>query len=412
MNHATSRAPLGAIAAAALACLQPGIDPVFLTILSQAGGVAPDAHGWVVGTTQGGMAAGALLVWRCGVKLPPHTATYAALAATGLALLTAGLDADLPVLLLTRALFGAATGIVYTDAMSGAAAHRPTTAYAAVFLTQLLLSALLALVLPPVADAAGPRVALALLAIAPAAAAILTMSARDADRPAAGATPLADPAAADDAARHRPSAAWALALATVAFIAATMMIWSSAAALALASGIDRDTIGVAVSAGSVIGAATALAVLRDRRILPLPLTGVLASAGLLAPLVLTPPGRAGPFVAGILLLNIGSTAIIIRCSGAASAAGDGALFRRFVACTHPLGMIAGPLLGAALGGAAGPAGLAAGAVASLALGCAALVVAARHAAVFSQLQKISPAPLDENWTDVQTLPRSTGGRAR
>ncbi len=410
MNHATSRAPLGAIAAAALACLQPGIDPVFLTILSQAGGVAPDAHGWVVGTTQGGMAAGALLVWRCGVKLPAHTATYAALAATGLALLTAGLDADLPVVLLTRALFGAATGIVYTDAMSGAAAHRPTTAYAAVFLTQLLLSALVALVLPPVADAAGPRVALALLAIAPAAAAILTMSARDADRPAAGATPLADPAA---VARHRPSAAaWALALATIAFIAATMMIWSSAAALALASGIDRDTIGVAVSAGSVIGAATALAVLRDRRILPLPLTGVLASAGLLAPLVLTPPGRAGPFVAGILLLNIGSTAIIIRCSGAASAAGDGALFRRFVACTHPLGMIAGPLLGAALGGAAGPAGLAAGAVASLALGCAALVVAARHAAVFSQLQKISPAPLDENWTDVQTLPRSTGGRAR
>ena len=410
MNHATSRAPLVAIAAAALACLQPGIDPVFLTILSQAGGVAPDAHGWVVGTTQGGMAAGALLVWRCGVKLPPHTATYAALAATGLALLTAGLDADLPVVLLTRALFGAATGIVYTDAMGGAAAHRPTTAYAAVFLTQLLLSALVALVLPPVADAAGPRLALALLAIAPAAAAMLTMSARDADRPAAGAPPLADPAA---AAGHRPSAAaWALALATVAFIAATMMIWSSAAALALASGIDRDTIGVAVSAGSVVGAATALAVLRDRRILPLPLTGVLASAGLLAPLVLTPPGRAGPFVAGILLLNIGSTAIIIRCSGAASAAGNGALFRRFVACTHPLGMIAGPLLGAALGGAAGPAGLAAGAVASLALGCAALVVAARHAAVFSQLQKISPAPLDENWTDVQTLPRSTGGRAR
>ncbi|WP_288456633.1 MFS transporter [uncultured Sphingomonas sp.] len=395
MNHATSRAPIGAIAAAALACLQPGIDPVFLTLLSDAGGLEPDAHGWVVGATQGGMAAGALLVWRFGARLPAHIAARAALAATALALLTAILDASLSALLLTRALFGTATGIVYTDAMSGAAARRPTTAYAAVFLTQLLLSALVALALPPVAHAAGPRVALALLAAAPATAALIAAQwiPRVRNR---------DPGVAD--APPPSAAAWALALATVAFIAATMMIWSSAAALAIASGIAPDTIGVAVSAGSVIGAATALAVLRDRRVVPLPLTGVLASGGLLAPLVLTPPGHGGPFVAGILLLNIGSTAIIIRCSGAASAAGDGALFRRFVACTHPLGMIAGPLLGAALVGIAGSAGLVAGAVGSLALGCAALVVAARQAAMFSQVQKNSSPPLDENWTHVQTLP--------
>ena len=51
---------IACIAAAALALLQPGIDPVFLTLLTAATGLDPSDHGWIVGATQGGMAIGAV----------------------------------------------------------------------------------------------------------------------------------------------------------------------------------------------------------------------------------------------------------------------------------------------------------------------------------------------------------------
>ena len=369
MKPDASPAPAGAIVTAAIGCLQPGIDPVFLTLLSDASGLDPHAHGWIVGATQGGMAAGALLVWRCRAFLPARASQWAALAAAAFGLATAVIDHDPLSLLLVRCLYGGAMGVIYTEAMSTAALHRPTGSYAAVFLTQLLLSSIVAALLPLVAHAAGPRIALSLLALAPAFAAVLATHARPAPRPD-GTT-----ASAEDADDEIAPAAWALAFATFAFIAATMMVWSSTGALAMDSGIDRNTLGVAVSAGSVIGTVTALAVLRERRLLPLPLTGVAAGIGLLAPLALTPSGDAALFVVAILLLNVASTAIIVRCSGAASAAAQGALFRRFVACTHPLGMIAGPVLGAVLSASAGLVALEAGAFAVVTAGCTALIVA-------------------------------------
>ena len=71
---------IACIAAAALALLQPGIDPVFLTLLTAATGLDPSDHGWIVGATQGGMAIGAILVWR-GAHLPAGAPALAALIA-------------------------------------------------------------------------------------------------------------------------------------------------------------------------------------------------------------------------------------------------------------------------------------------------------------------------------------------
>ncbi len=86
------------------------------------------------------------------------------------------------------------------------------------------------------------------------------------------------------------------------------------------------------------------------------------------------------FICAILLLNIGSTAIIIRCSGSAAAASEDPRFRRLVACIHPLGMIAGPALGSVLTMAAGLPGLEleAGALFALATGCFSLLLASKR----------------------------------
>ncbi|MEH3048142.1 MFS transporter [Sphingomonas adhaesiva] len=365
MEPSSARAPWRAIVVAALACLQPGIDPVFLTLLSQAGGLPAQTHGWIVGATQGGMAIGALLVWRRRPFLPRRASLFAALVAIVAAIAT-GVARDLAAMLAIRATFGVAMGIVYTEAMGAAAATHPTRSYATVFLSQLLLSTVTALALPTLSHAAGARATLLALALVPLVVALLV----------AGAPSVVREEAPRGVARATSPIAWALALATFAFICATMMVWSSAGALATDHGFDAGAIGVAVAIGSITGAATALAMMRERRRWPLPLTGLAASACLLAPLVLTPLGDRTLFVGAIVLLNIGSTAIIIRCSGAAAAASDDAVFRRFVACTHPLGMIAGPLAGAGLTALAGVSGLAGGALASLACGCGALLVGA------------------------------------
>ncbi|MDI1295335.1 MAG: MFS transporter, partial [bacterium] len=115
---------IATIIAAALALLQPGIDPVFLTLLSAASGLDPVYHGWIVGATQGGMAIGAVGVWLAGPRLPRAAVPLAAVVALGASIATTGLDM-LAALVAVRALYGAGMGIVYTQAMSDAAARRP-----------------------------------------------------------------------------------------------------------------------------------------------------------------------------------------------------------------------------------------------------------------------------------------------
>ena len=362
-----------AVLTAALACLQPGIDPVFLTLLSAAHGVNPADHGWIVGATQAGMAAGSLLLWRLGTGLHRAAMPLAALGALLAGLATVMLT-DAYALLAVRALFGFAMGIVYTQAMSRAAAFRPMGAYGAVFLVQLILSTAVALSLPAVAGTAGAAAALAVLVLVPLMVLALTaLPATARDRQ--WTLPAAEPGVAgarDDV----PASGWVLAAATFFFICATMMIWSFTGALATAAGIGEESIGLAVAVGSIAGALTAMLVMREQPLIPLVVTGMLASLCLIAPLVLAPLGQVESFVLSIILLNIGSTSIIIRCSGMATVRSRAPLFRRFVACTHPLGMIAGPVIGSVMALAFGAAGLLAGAVSMLMLGCCALGFAA------------------------------------
>jgi predicted MFS family arabinose efflux permease len=361
------------IGAAAIGCLQPGIDPVFLTILSAAHGLDPGRHGWIVGATQCGMAIGALIVWRYRPALPRRIGAIAAGAALLCGLATPYVGAFVS-LLLVRGAFGLAIGVVYTDAMSEAARRRPVAAYGVVFLMQLILSTVVASALPYLSDVAGPQSALLALALAPLIAAALLLLPRQGE-PVPASVP-------DHAARGIASTspvAWALAIATFTFICATMMIWSFTGALAMHYGFDEDMIGFAVALGSIAGALTALAVMRETPIIPLPLTGLFAGTCLLSPLILTPLQEDWLFVSAIILLNIGSTAIIIRSSGSATAAECDPLFRRFVACTHPLGMITGPVLGALLTQVSESTGLVGGAFTALAVGCVLLLFAHQKA---------------------------------
>ena len=83
-----------------------------------------------------------------------------------------------------------------------------------------------------------------------------------------------------------------------------MMIWSFSGALALAAGIDDSVIGEAVAIGSVIGALTAIALMREQSIVPLPMTGLLCAVCLLAPLALTRPGAPTLFILALSLIHI------------------------------------------------------------------------------------------------------------
>ncbi|MET0365774.1 MAG: MFS transporter [Sphingobium sp.] len=360
------------IFAASLACLQPGIDPVFLTLLSAAHAVNPVNHGWIVGATQSGMALGSLVVLRLGSRIPWLLFPLAALVALLASLTTASIG-QIAALLPIRGCYGFGMGIIYTHCMSSAAAWRPNGAYGAVFLIQLVLSTVVALILPAVASSSGPALALAMLAFVPVAALIvLLLSARLALPGPAGMSLLPD---ADE--RHPTDAAgWALALASLLFICTTMMVWSFTGALATAAHISEAVIGRAVAIGSVAGAITALFVMREKPVVPLPLTGLLAGLSLLAPIVAIPGGQAMPFILSVILLNIGSTAIIIRCSGMATARSRDPLFRRLVAFTHSGGMILGPATGSVLTSTLGPAGLEDGAILAIVAGCAALLFAA------------------------------------
>lgn len=379
-----------AVLAAALGCLQPAIDPVFLTLLTLASDVPLAEHGLIVGMTQAGAALGGLVVWRLGHRISRRVFPVAALLAALCSLLTAATD-GLPALLALRGAYGAAMGMVFAHAMACCAARRPSMAYGAMFLLQLLLATLVSLTLPTLAEVRSPSAALAAMAVAPVLAAIaLLLNSRLAggDQDARAAVTSADQPAASSGPARIPPAAWALAGANLAVITATMLVWSFSGALAAAAGIGERMIGEAVALGSLAGAVTAIAVMRERILVPLPLTALAGGIMIASPLLATSaagasgasPGAGYAFAAAIIALNIGSTALIVRCSGLATAASPDARFRTLVACTHSLGMIAGPVLGSILLAGMGTAGLFAGAGTILAGALAATVHARLHGA--------------------------------
>lgn len=388
---------LPAVALACLGCLQPGIDPVFLTLLSSAHGLSPGLHGWVVSASQTGMAIGSLLTWRWGTRLPEPAFMLAALVAV-LAALATTQAGYFPVLLAIRGAYGLAMGMLYTHAMSAAAASRPHGAYGAVFLFQLTLATGIALILPAIADAAGPRMALAALTAAPLGALALTgLSAGSAIRQI---KPVPGPPGRERE-EGADSRAWAMAAATLLFICSTMMVWTFSGALAIEAGISEEVIGRAVALGSLAGAATALFVMQERPIVPPPVTGFLAGLSLLSPIAATQNGSTTAFILAIILLNIGSTAIIVRSSGLASAASHDGIFRRFVACAHAVGMILGPLIGSIAAMAFGRSGLLFAAVMAILAACL-LLAFGQTRALTLRMRSRRQESLDEILTGVQS----------
>ena len=354
-------APVAAVAG----CLQPAIDPVFLTLLTTASHVAAVNHGWIVGVSQAGSGLGALGVWLAAARLPRGIGVAAAALALVCALLTP-FASGLGMVLVLRALFGLGLGAIYALAMAIFAARRPSGAYATVLLAQSLVATLLSLAMPMVAMRAGETLALGLLAVAPGLAMLAMLFIEHApdrpDRPQEPSQPV-------------PLSAWSLACATFWFICATMMVWSLSGALAMRAGLSEAVIGDAVALGSLAAAGTALAVMRERVLLPLWLSALLAGAALLAPLVMTRPGAPDAFMLAMVVFNIGFTAMSIRCSGLASAMSRDPRFRMLVAATHSLGMAGGPMLGSVAMWILPGRGLLLGAGFAVAAGIASVVVA-------------------------------------
>lgn len=380
-----NRLQLPSVAVASLALLQPGIDPVFLTLLSAAHRLPPASHGWIVGATQAGMALGSMAAWRLGENLRWRESVLAACAALAASMATAQ-AASGGAILGVRGLYGLAMGLLYTQAMAAAARGRPSGSYGSVFLVQLVLSTGVALLLPIVSDIFGPRTALAVLCLAP----LTTLLTCVIVPTAIDVVPSSHALLTAEAREPIGARGWLYAASALAFICATMMVWSFTGALALEARIDEDVVGRAVALGSLAGAATALVVMRERKVVPPTVSGLLAGATLLAPIVGAGRGDMA-FVMAIVLFNLGSTAIIVRTSGLASAASADRLFRRFVACTHSLGMIAGPVLGGLAAWMFGSGGLLAAAVLAIAAGCLTLVLAGRQTHV---LQRSEPGTND------------------
>lgn len=359
---------VGVPVAAVMGCLQPGIDPVFLALASTAGTVPVAAHGGVVAATQGGAALGAMAVWRVGGRMGPRALVVAGLVAA-LASLSFAFSRNLATALSLRGIYGLCMGIIYATSMSHFAARRPSGAYGIVLLAQLLLSTVIALVLPELGRMIGSRAALATLAMVPlmAGAALAGNAGSAATRPAA---PLPG-----NTVQSGPVARWAMAASTFLFICATMMVWSLSSALAAREGLSDAMVGQAVAIGSLAGAFTALAVMRETSIVPLPVTAVLAGLALVSPLLFTSLGPPTGFIGSIIALNIGSTAIIVRCSGLASAMAGDSRFRTLVACTHSVGLVVGPLCGSGLVAVLGWSGLMLGCFGIVAAGVMAVFVA-------------------------------------
>lgn len=349
-----------AIVVAAMGILQPGIDPVFLTLLSEAHGLSTAFHGWIVSATQAGLALGSLICLAAGSRLPTSTFAMAAIVALAMSLATAW-SGSFPVLLLLRAIYGMGMGILYTQAMAHAARHRPTAAFAAALLLQLVLSMIVALSLPALAQMADAHLALALLAAAPLVALLVLLLVPDAlgmrnakaDIPT---IPLRSRETPPDRSPLVASRTGLIAAAIFGYVCANMIVWSLTGAMALEAGFSNATIGTAVSLGSLAGAATALAVFGERILVPPKLTAILCGLSLMAPMLAAETRNASLFVFAIVVFNVGATAIVIRGSGFAAATARSTRSLRFISCMHTLGMIVGPAIGSLATMAAGSRG--------------------------------------------------------
>lgn len=346
------RAQMGA----GLAFLQPGIDPVFLVLLSAHAGVGLEDHGLIVGASQAGMAAGAL-VTAVLPRLPRAALGMAAAAGIAASLATAG-AAGFPALLAARGLFGFTAGLLYAAQLRSATATAPAHGMGMILVFQLVFAALVGMVLPEIAARAGPSAALACLAAVPLANLVLIAGAPDRVEPAAPRR-LATP--------YRIDAASA---AVVLYVAASMMIWSYIGARAVSLGLSDAAVGAGVAAGSVAAGVAALAVARGAPTLPTPASGLLAALALASPFV-TGTSTLG-FVAAMILFNIGATYSVARFSARAIERQDSA--RSAVPALHGIAMVIGPFVGAAAVAAGGYAALATIAALALVAAVAALVI--------------------------------------
>lgn len=384
---------------AALALLQPGIDPVFLVLLTALNGLALADHGLVVASNQIGVAAGAVLV--AFVRhLSPSALRIAALGALATSLLTVAAT-SLEALLAIRAVFGICNGVLYAAALAAAARRDPAHAVGTVLLYQSVLATAFALVLPYVASRAGPGMALALLA-GVAAANLVLMNGHDlaeSEAPPAAALPILSCTGGGGAAAGA---------AVFLFICGTMMIWSYVGAGGLVAGLSNETIGLGVALGSLAGGTAAWLVARGAlhhgRPIATVLGGGLAALAMLSPLAMS--GSAGGFIAVMILFNLGANYAMAQFSAQAIARSD--RMRRLVPALHGGGMIIGPAIAAVAVRGGSFASLAGAAAAALGLAVVGLAIDARQnrskpdTAPQQKDSEVAVYPLDVNLTAVQS----------
>jgi predicted MFS family arabinose efflux permease len=352
-----SRPGLRLEAGAGLAFLQPGIDPVFLVLLSAHAGTPLAHHGLVVGTSQAGMAAGALLAF----LLPRLTRTALMLAAAAgvvASLATVGAT-GFAAILAARALYGFTAGLLYAALLREATAAEPARGMGMIMFFQLVFATLVAVALPDVAALAGPGVALASLAAVPLA--NLLLLGPDTAPHAAPPAPRADTLP------WRPDPAG---IAVFLFVAASMMVWSYVGAQGVAIGLSNHALGIAVASGSVAAGVSALAVARGAPLLPMLATGVLSALALAAPFATGTSTLA--FIAAMIVFNVGATYSVARYSALAIDRQDAA--RAAVPALHGVAMVAGPFAGAAAVAAGGYQALAAATLLALGAAVAALAL--------------------------------------
>jgi subtilisin family serine protease len=316
------------------------------------------------------MAAGAVLVARA--RRP--ALRFAGVAGTLAAIATVFADGLLAILMI-RAVFGFATGMLYAAALRDATAQSrapsPSHAMGTILFAQLGFATLVALLLPEIAHAAGPAVALVSLLAVPAAAGLLLVV----DQRGHHDVPLQI-----DGGHGLTPAMGGVFL----FVAASAMIWSYVGADAVLDGFSNRTVGIGVALGSVAAGAAALAVAQAKPRVPLVASAALAALAMAAPLLVT--GSALAYVAAMVAFNVGATYAVARFSAVAIAHGAGA--RALVPAGQSVAMVIGPLVGAAAMAHGVFGGL--GIVAALALlgGVAALFADGRSR---SRLNAIAPA---------------------
>jgi predicted MFS family arabinose efflux permease len=344
---------------AALALLQPGIDPVFLVLLSRHSGLALADHGLVVGASQAGMAVGAVVA-----ALAPRLSRRAlAVAATaGVIASAATVLADgLLAILACRAVFGLAAGLIYTATLRAATVRAPAHAMGTIMFLQLVAATLVALVLPAVAGLAGPGAALLCLAAIPLA--NLALLVPDTAIPRRARSIVAVPQPIDP-----------VLVAVFLFVAASMMVWSYIGAQAVTAGLSSQTVGFGVALGSIAAGAAALMVARGASWLPAPVSATLAALAMATPFA-APASTLG-FVAAMIAFNVGATYAVARFSALAIECGDDA--RGLVPALQGVAMVVGPLCAAAAVGRGGFPALAAVSVLTLLIAVAMLGIDRLH----------------------------------